>query len=254
MLKTLADPVVLVLLLLTAGLLLLRDTGKKTRLKVGYYLIVLGTCILFFFSLKPVSNSLVYYLENQYQFPSEEILEKVDIMIILGGGFYPSGGLRKSMEPSGATYSRTIHGIRIFKQSRARFLVLSGAGEEVDGENDAEVMKNLAVTLGIPADKIITEGKSHNTLEHAFEVSKIFPPTAQIHIGILTSALHMPRSVKAFRKRFPEDAIVPIPVNYIYSPFKYRVDNFIPSTEAMSKSYYALHEWIGIIWYSMLGK
>jgi uncharacterized SAM-binding protein YcdF (DUF218 family) len=253
-LKTFADPVVWVLLLLTAGLLLLRNTGKKKQLKAGYYLFVLGTCIFFFFSLKPVSNSLVYFLEDQYQFPSEKILEKVDIIVILGGGFYPSGGLRKTIEPSGATCSRTVNGIRIFKQSRAKLLVLSGAGEEDNGEGDAEIMKNLAVTLGIPADKIITEQKSRNTFEHVLEFASIFPPTTQIHIGVVTSAIHMPRSVQAFRRKFLKDAIVPIPVGYIYSPIKFRIKYFVPSTEAFSKSCYAMHEWIGIFWYKILGK
>jgi uncharacterized SAM-binding protein YcdF (DUF218 family) len=53
------------------------------------------------------------------------------------------------------------------------------------------------------------------------------------------------------RKQLPNDTIVPIPVNYIYSPDQYNLISFVPSADAFATSNYALHEWIGIIWYFM---
>jgi hypothetical protein len=44
------------------------------------------------------------------------------------------------------------------------------------------------------------------------------------------------------RKQLPNDTIVPIPVNYIYSPDQYNLISFVPSADAFATSNYALHE------------
>ena len=129
-------------------------------------------------------------------------------------------------------------------------LVLSGAGEQRDGETNADVMKDIAIALGISENKITTEGKSHNTMEHAVEIAKLFPVEVGMRIGVVTSALHMPRAVQMFRKKFPQHCIIPIPVGYIYSPLKYSFENLIPYSDSFSTSNYAIHEWVGILWHA----
>jgi len=252
MLRSLPNPIVLILFLLSAGILITRDLRRQSRFKIGWYFLIIGTAVLFFLSISPVSDFFVYYLESQYKPPSAEILSKADIIVVLNGGVSTSGGFRENPEPSGATYSRVFNGVEIFKQSGAKTLVMSGAGDIKGSEDDT--MKNLAVALGIRADKIIVEYKSHHTLEHAVELSKIFPPENELKIGIVTSALHIPRAVQAFQKKYPKDSIIPLPVGYAYSPHGYGIDSLIPSTYALSQSSYAIHELIGIamykIWYN----
>ena len=250
-LKIIITPIVWVLLFLVISIFFLKVSGKKTRLKFGWYCLVFATCILCLLSIKPISNILVYSLECQYQPPSQEVLAEVDIMVVLGGGVMSSGGFRKSPEASSTTYSRVFNGVKIFRQSGAKVLVLSGAGGQRDGETNADVMKDIAIALGIPESKITTEGESRNTMEHAIELAKLFPPEEKMRIGIVTSALHMPRAVQAFRKKFPKNTIVPIPVGYICSPLKYSFKNLIPHSDSFSTSSYAIHEWIGMLWYGV---
>jgi len=192
-----------------------------------------------------VEGALIYSLERIYQPPAKDVLSTLDIVVVLGGGAWPSGVFSKYPEASGATYSRLFNGVEIFKQSSAKTLVLSG------GESEAEVMKTLAIRLAVCEDKILTETKSCNTMQQIIEFTKIFPPAEKMRIGIVTSALHMLRSEKSFRKKFSADAIVPIPVNYTYTPVKYNLESFIPSSETFTGSTYALHEWIGIAWYAI---
>lgn len=170
----------------------------------------------------------------------------------MGGGIYPPDELRKSPEASGVTYSRLFNGVEIFKQSGAKVLVLSGAGGEQNNESEAEVMKNLAILLGVPEDKIIIESKSQNTMEQAIELAKLFPPQENKRIGIVTSAMHMPRAVQAFQEKFPKENIVPIPVGYISSSPEYSLNSFVPTADAFMRSTDAIHEEIGMIWYSFL--
>ena len=241
-----------ILAFLVFGLILTEKLRKKPRLNVRWYFLIFATCILYFLSITPVSNLLVYSLECQYQPPSLEVLEEMDIMVVLGGGVMSSGGFRKSPEASGATYSRVFNGVKIFRQSGTKVLVLSGAGGHRDGETNADVMKDVAIALGISENKFITEGKSRNTMEHAIELAKLFPPEERMRIGIVTSALHMERAVLAFYKKFPQNSIIPIPVGYIYLPPDWSIDSFIPSAGAFSTSSYVIHEWIGMLWYWLI--
>lgn len=252
LLRAIANPMVVIILLLITGILLTRDLRRQKLLKSGWYLLVIGTSILFLLSISPVSDGLVYFFESQYQPPSKEAISKADIIVILNGGVFPSEGFRKKPEASGATYSRVFNGVEIFKESNAKILALSGIGDDIDIEGTANVMKDLAISLGVPADKIIIEPKSRNTMEHTVELAKLFPPTKDLKIGVVTSALHMPRSVQLFQKKFPSDAIIPIPVGYIYSPLKYDIESLIPSSHTLSKSSYAIHELLGMIWYKYL--
>ena len=210
---------------------------------------VAGTVILFCLSMQPVSNLLVYSLEHKYQTPSEDALSGLDIVVILGGGVKSPNSFRRYAEPSGVTYSRVFNGVRVFKQSSAKLLVLSGSRPQHDGIKEAYVMKKLTIKLGIPEDKIVVEANSRNTMGHAVELAKLFPPDEKRQIGIVTSALHMFRTQIAFRKKFSEDMLVPLPVNYAFLPRNKSFKNLIPSAGAFSTSSYAIHEWIGTVWY-----
>ncbi|MBI4858013.1 MAG: YdcF family protein [Acetobacterium woodii] len=171
----------------------------------------------------------------------------VDIIVVLGGGIYHVGGLRKDPEASGTTYSRLFSGVKIFQKSNAKFLVLSGKSE-------SEVMRDLALKIGIPEDRIIIESRSNNTMEHAIELRRLFPQARRMRIGVVTSALHMPRAIRSFKKIFVEDTILPIPVGYTYSLPEYNIRSIIPSAEELSTSSYVIHEWIGMIWYKAIMK
>ncbi|MFZ2146131.1 MAG: YdcF family protein [Sedimentisphaerales bacterium] len=249
LLKSIASPIVWVLALMFLSLILTRRLPKTLRYKLGRWSLFLGMCILFLFSIEPISNLLVYSLEYQYKLPSDEILSNLDVVVILGGGMRTSGGFRKYPEARGVTYSRLFNGIRIFKQSGARTLVLCGGSPIQSNESEAEVMEALALELGVQQSKIITETKSRNTMENAAELAKLLSSTEKRRIGLVTSALHILRSEKAFRKQLPNDTIVPIPVNYIYSPDRHNLRSFVPSTDVFLMSDFAIHEWIGIIWY-----
>jgi uncharacterized SAM-binding protein YcdF (DUF218 family) len=168
----------------------------------------------------------------------------------LGGGVHKSNALLGDAEASGATYSRLFNGVRIFKENNINFLVLSGTAGTYK-ESDAVVMSGLAEQLGIPRERIIVEATSRNTFEHAIELRKIFPAPKKVKIGIVTSAIHMRRSEMAFKRRFPTNVIVPIPVNYLYSSAALKFEDFIPNIEALSLSSLALHELEGLVFYSL---
>ncbi len=248
-LKLCSTPLVWSLSLLLLGLWLARNTKQQPSEKWGRRALLLGTLIIFLLSLKPVANSFIYALESEYKPAPNGLVSGLDVVVILGGGIYPSGGLRVSSEPSGLTYSRVCSGVDLFIRSSAKTLVLSGGIPEFAKQSEAEVMASLVTKLGVSPKKVILETKSRNTIEQVYEIEKIFPPKMRKRIGIVTSAAHMSRSYRAFQKRYPKEDIVPLPVNYISSLQRYNIKSFVPSVDAFQISCSAIHEWIGMVWY-----
>jgi len=249
--KSIATPIIWVLALLVGGLLLSMLSKRKLLQKAGRSLVLLGVLALLVFSLNPVSNLLAYSLECRCAPISAEDLGALDVLVVLGCGVLPSGGLRTEAELDGPSYSRWYNGMTTFRESNAGLLAFCGGPSRKDTESEAEVMKAMAVRMGVPANKILIETQSRNTRENAAGLAELLPAGQRRRIGLVTSATHMLRSEKVFKKQFPNDVIVPIPVNYTYAPFHCTPETFIPRATALVKSTVALHEWIGIIWYSL---
>jgi len=227
---------------------------QKPGRNLGWYAIALATLFMYSLSLRPVANMLVAPLERRNHVFSEELLSTLDVMVILGGGIYPSDDLRGVPEASGITYSRVYSGVKLFNQSSAKTLVLSGGGLSRKNEREADVMKEIAINLGVSQEKIVTELSSRNTMGQAREIAKLFPPLQKKRIGIVTSAMHMLRSEQAFKNKFAEGYIVPIPVNYTHFPLSCTSLDFIPSVEAFHLSTYAIHEWVGRFYYFLCNR
>lgn len=249
LIESMATPIVWVLSLIVLGLILRLRPQRKRLCFFGQFLIIAAGLILYTFSTPAISERLLYSLERQNRRPDIEALSSLDLVVVLGGGYYSSGGFRKSGEPSDLTYARVMGGVKTFKDSGTGVLVLCEGRQKNARESGAEVMKALAVQLGVDEDKIITEDKSQNTMENAKELKKLLAPEKQRKIGLVTSALHTPRSERVFKKIFPEDVIVPIPVGYRYKPRKCYLETLIPTARALQTSTEAIHEWIGMLWY-----
>ena len=251
LLKALLMPLPWILLLLIVGWILSRPSQKKRRIKTGRYMILTGTSFLFVLSLLPISNLIVYSLEGKYIPVSDVALSSLDIVVILDGGLYAIGNYKDNPEPAGITYSRLINGVRFFKQSSASTLALSGGVVQQNTVSGAEVMKKIAMELGVSENSIVIETKSRNTMENASELAKVFPKGQDRRIGLVTSTLHIQRATKAFSKSFPDDIIIPIPVNQQYNPVPFNITNIVPSAGVFANSSQVLRDWIALFWYTI---
>jgi len=249
--ESIATPIMWVLVLLIGVLLFLKCSKKKLPHKTAGAFILLGTLILLVFSPSPVSNLLVYSLEREYSQLSPKALSTLDVVVVLGHVVYPPGGPGSEAELSGVGYSRCYNGTKTFLRSNASLLVFSGCPSGKGLPSSAEIMKGVATQMGVSEEKILIETESHNTMEHAILLEKLLPAGQKRKIGIVTSATHMLRSVSTFKRQFTNDIIVPIPVNYTQKPMVWSPGSFVPSAEALLESTVALHEWFGIIWYSL---
>lgn len=112
---------------------------------------------------------------------------------------------------------------------------------------EAVVMRDLAISLGFPAEAIIIEPDAKTTFENAIFTSQICREKGFQNVVVVTSAIHMKRAIYSFSKaRF---TVHPCPTGYLYNHSKLGWSDYLPNRDALTANLWAIHEIIGILWY-----
>lgn len=217
-----------------------------SRRKKGVLILFFALMLLYGLSIVPSANYLNFFLEKDYLSKPATSDKKIDAIVVLGAGANDITSLGGTF-PTEATSARVLAGVGYFFQSGARYFVCSGKGPGTLSE--AEVMAGLAIKAGVPKEKIKLEKNSRNTWEQAEEINKIFADKGII-LGLVTSANHLKRSEREFKKYFHK--VKPLPANFFYfSNKKASVEYYLPQTRALYRSFVALYEIFGQWWYTM---
>lgn len=100
---------------------------------------------------------------------------------------------------SGDNGPRTEKGVELLKEGLGEYLILSG-GIVYDDVTMAELMKNHAMKLGVPEEKILIDDKALTTHENAEFTKKIIEENNFKSVIVLTSEYHSRRSKLAMKK------------------------------------------------------
>ena len=166
--------------------------------------------------------------------------------VILAGGFeHRPRGDHDLAALSGSTLRRTLIGSMDFERAGATRLVLTGGGWF--GVSEASLMAQLAEQLGIPADAIELEQSSRTTWQSAFELVDHLPALPHRFV-LVSSALHLPRALVAFRAA--GFAPCSLATDSRYSP-PGGIGYLLPHASSLAKSEAALHEIVGQLSYRL---
>ena len=241
--KGLVDPVFIIILLLLIAFFICLIGGKK---KSGVLVLFLSIVLLYGASIFPVANYLCYYLEKDYIKSQSDARQNIDVLVVLGGGAHDINSLNNTFS-SEVTSARLLSAVEVYNKKGAKYFVCMGKGSGKITE--AEVMTRLAEKLGIPKEKIRMEAKSINTWDSAVELNQMFA-NKNISIGLVTSAVHLKRAEKEFKKYF--NNVVPFPANYYYMSSAENIFvKYAPQTRSLYKTSLALKEIVGQLWYSV---
>ncbi len=120
-------------------------------------------------------------------------------------------------------------------------------------------MAEFLGTLGVPPEAIVTEGGSRNTHEHAQNLPTIFQEHKLKRILLVTSAMHIPRALGAFRKQFPAVEFMPASTDYhateqpSNTPWYRELSALIPTPDHLQAFTEVMHEYHGIAYDKMRG-
>jgi uncharacterized SAM-binding protein YcdF (DUF218 family) len=239
-----ASPGHLGLLLLVAGTLLLFTRRRRAARWLLLPAVLGGLCLT-----GPV-QWLAQPLENR--FPEKPALCRIDGIIMLGGGEEPKLA-RARGEPilrgGAGKYFEALDLLRRFPD--AKLIVAAGSGAwDPAGTHETDVAAALFAQAGIPADRLILESESRDTFENFQNAKAIAAPPPNGRWVLLTTALHMPRSVAIAREvGFP---VIPWPTDYMTAPTGLMPTDYFDDGLRLFDGVF--HEWIGLLVYRLTGR
>lgn len=106
-----------------------------------------------------------------------------------------AGNAGKSGVMTGETGARLEAGIALFQSGAAPVLVVTGGGTPPIAEN----MRDAALSVGVPAEAILVEDRSHSTLQNALFTADIAALDKAAPIIVVSHRYHLPRANASFR-------------------------------------------------------
>jgi uncharacterized SAM-binding protein YcdF (DUF218 family) len=253
-LPPLVYPLGLAILLILLALLL----HKRKRLRITTE--ILALFLLLLASNRWIAVSLARSLEWQY-LPAGDI-PSADAIVLLGGGTEPALPPRPQAEVNSAG-DRVLYAAKLYHQGKAPAILASG-GDITWLENSVSTpagdMENILQTLGVPAQAVWLEDRSQNTYENALYSAAILKQKGITRVILVTSAMHMPRSMALFRAQGMDP--IPAPADFVVTrsgwaelsanPTAFLV-NILPSASSLSLTTNVLKEYIGMLAYRLKG-
>jgi uncharacterized SAM-binding protein YcdF (DUF218 family) len=185
-----------------------------------------------------------------------------DAIVVLGGATRPAVSPRPWVEVA-EEGDRVLYAAKLYREGKAPRIILSGGRVEWDGSNnlpESADMAELLKTMGVPETAMVQEPTSRNTRENAVNTKQIMDQQGIRKILLVTSALHMPRSLRIFQK-LGIDAI-PAPTDFLSTDherenFQNTAEsitlNTLPDAERLRNTTRALKEYVGIGVYWLRG-
>ena len=222
-----------------------------------------GIGLIWLFAMPLTSRQLIWGLEEQAAALTPSNIPQADAVVVLGGGLRPALAPRQGVEVAEGG-DRLLTGLRLMRQNKAPVLITSGAqvsfttGDPAPPE--ATSARALAIELGLPADRILTNPGSRTTAEEARDIGSLARQRRWSRVILVTSAFHMPRSLATFRQRSGV-TVIPVACDYqLARRSRYGqptagslLKDLVPDAEALHLSSAALKEHLGLLLYRLKG-
>lgn len=232
-------------LLMPAGLLWLGlfamsvwpGLGRGTRIAV---LAVFAFCS---FAGSPYAGVWLLRMLERPFYPLEQPVEKLDLLVVLGGGTAMSPGGRPALGNHGDRITRPVV---LFSEGLVGTLVTTGRSITEDSADRllSRETSLLWQAMGVPADRIVELSEPRNTSEELAAVAKLAKEHPEWkRIGLCTSASHLPRALKEAKKQGL--APVPVPCDFRSGPMIFSPMYLVPQGRGFRDVQAAMWEFLG---------
>ena len=222
------------------GLLLYR----RARM-LGLTLLVASSLSMWVLAMPATADWLARPLEYHAPIePAALAAVKADAIVVLAGGIIPAAPEFKGEDDvSRLTLERVRYGARLHRATGLPLAVSGGFPLHAEYSESELMQRTLEADFEVPVSWV--ESESRNTAENARFSRQYFPFDTVV---LVTHAVHMPRSVRAF-----EDAgfkVIPAPMGFVSRPGTgFAATDFLPSLNAYYGSVYAFYEMLAAVWY-----
>ena len=186
---------------------------------------------------------------------SAEEARGATVVVVLGSGSVNlrAAGRQLSLVTMDAGL-RVLEAARLFALLNGPLVIASGGITEHDAEAAPEsaAMRRALIELGVRADRIVLESESKNTRDEALIIKGMLAERGLTDFVLVTSPLHMRRSMLAFEQQ----GMHPIPSPSPLVPERSQRNRLLPSDlwlqigdsalyEWLARAYYWWHGWLG---------
>ena len=253
---------------LSCGLILLAIFLDKHR-KARRTMMIAALIILWLASSRWASTGLAYSLERRYPAPPAVTSFKPDdpppaeAIVLLGGGTLPGQPPRPLPEVNDAG-DRVIYTAYLYHQLKIPYILISGGSIEWLADatgTPTEDAASLLALMDVPSEVLLLENRSLNTYENALYSGQILAEKGITRIILVTSAIHMPRSVMLFEKQGFE--VIPAPTDFYVTEEgwqkmltpdpAFQFVHLLPSASNLELTTRVLKEYFGLIVYRLQG-
>ncbi len=183
------------------------------RPELGRWIITVLVVMGWLAATIPAGEYLIRQIENEY--PQPQLPEHVDGIIVLGGFIWAEGSFIRKQVQTDSKADRFFAFIKLSRQYPNAKLIFTGGSGNIWNQQarEADYVKELWHDMGYDPARLLIERESHNTYENVVYSKAIVQPQPGEKWILITSAMHMPRSVAIFKEQNWD--VIPYPVDYI---------------------------------------
>jgi uncharacterized SAM-binding protein YcdF (DUF218 family) len=147
---------------------------------------------------------------------------------------------------------RVLETVRVYRLLGDPLVIVSGGITDADAPTtpESEAMRAAVIALGVPASRVVVEAESKNTREEAVVIKRMLGERGIDRFVLVTSAVHMPRSLAAFAAQGlrPVPSASPLYGDRTKEPFP-----LLPDSSALDIGNAVVYEWCARAYYSLRG-
>lgn len=229
------------------------------RPRVAAFFIALGFFVILVTSNGWTSRLIVSSLEWQ-NIPTGE-LPTAEAIVVLGGATKSAYAPRTTVDLNEAG-DRVVYAAQLYRQEKAPLIVASGGRIDWSGGGtpESQDIATLLTFMGVKSEDILQDPTSLNTYQNAVNVKKILLERNINRILLVTSAMHMPRSLAIFKHQDIETIAAPTDflvtqgeLESIGKTPKSAILNLLPDSRNLENFTLGLKEYVGMIVYRLRG-
>lgn len=237
----------LLLVLLGLGMAWPRQRLRRAA-RLGAVLAVLGTVLLWLLSCQAVAVWL-----SRHALPQIAALppqpgavlraEKVQAVVVLGGGVWREAPEYGQAQASPHTAARLRYGMHLVRASGLPLAFAGGVGwGAADPEvTEAEVARRHVEQAGLGIRWL--DDRSRDTGENAQRMAGLLLPQGVRRIALVSEAWHLPRAIREFERAGLQ--VLPAPTGFI-GPDSSALLQWLPSGKSLMDTRQVLREWLAL--------
>jgi len=191
----------------------------------------------------------LFPLENYAEYNQEFYTERYPVVVLGGGMQY--GVNHVGAELNSISLQRLVEAYMLYNKLGGKIIPTGGTGVSHHNIAEADIAGRWLQKMGVPGEDIVLEKQAQTTYENGVYVQKWLHKHGYEKIYLVTSAVHIPRSMAVFKNL--NIKLIPVPAGYMYN-HKLGWLDYLPNRFALTANMSALHEWLGIIWYKINGR